>query len=350
MAKEKTYQELIKPFYVVKLNDVVVPTVTSITVTQNGHQEADSCSINLSNTKDNYNYLLTGNSLLIEIDVGYFTWEKGKRGAFTGKIFYGKSDSVNLRDDKSGGNYITIEGRDFTSLLIDAIITYKFSGKTPAEIVAMLCKDAGLSLRLNVPEGLNKAYPEFEVDEESFWDVITRLASDLGLDIYVTDTTLYFGVFEDEVQDVFEFVAGQNLVSLNVSVKTPNSVPTEVEVRAYKDKEQKIIGSSSTAQMDTIALQKTKKLVINDLIVTTEMAHFQALQQLYEIQRQLFTITITSQYGIPFVKSSKLIKITNKKNLDGYYWIRSITHKMDKSGGYTMDIEAEKPPYGLRWG
>jgi len=357
---------LIKPALYVSLNGIeVTNAVSEVSVTLNGHQEPNNCEIKIDNNDGQNNNVLNYGKDEVFIQMGYYADTPDMLGqdiSYIGErykklepLFRGWVDTKTLNISKDSGNTITLTARDATQFLIDSKLTARFgdnssgAGMTIENIIRKLAELSHMPLRLNLPEAYKfEAYPAFEVDEKSYWDIALDIASIAGLDTYVDiDGTWYFGVYEDYDIYLFEFELGKNISNLEGELNMPNSVVGEVIVSAYdEDKQKQNAGIASydylIPETEIGVFQKRKLLVVNDYAVKPGLAKFLAQQRLNEEQRKLKTVTLNSQFGIPFIKESVCILLKGCGIFDQYYWIRETTHTQSKDGGYVMTLNADR--------
>lgn len=365
-------QDLLKPTATITINGVdVADDFVECSVTLNGHQEADSFTLTVPDTIKTYIDLSDFYKEKVEVSLGYYMYQGGVQRKVVRKIISGYTDSKRFSIGKDTGNVITLEGRNLTGFLVDATDTQAYINQTVEQIIKDQARLALLQKqRYGIPDGLKRtAYgsPQdgygvtFEIDNTSIWETMTRLASDLGLCCKIdSDETFYFGVYESETSYKFVFnfdVADDgNVIEFVGSLQCPNAFHHKCQIVGHNDEGMEVIYGEAThipsylAGGNTVkgAIQLRTLKVANDLAITREMAETQAMMRLWENQRDIMTVQLGSQYGIPYVSPGHLIQIEHCDyplfNRD--FWIRNITHTINKESGYRMDIFAEVPPYG----
>ena len=369
-------QDLLKPTVIVRLNDVdVSEDVMQVTVNQNGHQEADTVSLSLPDTINTYLELGDFYKEHIEVYLGYWMYVGDTQRKVVRRVFNGYTDTKDFAIAKNGGQIITMNGRNIVGKLIDATDTFAYVNQTIEEIVRDQMGITHIaSQTYNIPAPLNESpygSPQesygttYEIDNQSIWETITRLASDVGLLCSIdADENFYFGVYEakESYKFIFDFAKKMsdegNVINFSGNKNTPNSFYHKCQITGHNDDNLETIygeaehipfylkhgeGVKGATQLRTLK-------IANDLAIVPEMANVQAQWRLWEEQRDLFTVSLSSQYGIPYIEPTHLIEINNcpYNTFNRDFWVRNITHSFNKLNGYTMEIFGEVPPYGWR--
>jgi hypothetical protein len=354
-------------------------------VVQNGNQEADTFSLTLPDTITTYIDLMDFYKEKVEVYLGYYMYRGGTQQKVVRKILTGYTDKKEPSITKPGGNLITLTGRNLVGRLIDATDTWAYINTTLEGIVKDQMSLIPISQRYNIPPGLNN-YPygspqegygtTFEIDNGSIWETVSRLASDVGLSCTIdSNENFYFGVYEgqESYKFIFNFenkkiisatqeelrqenpVQG-NVIDFKGNLSTPNSFHHKCQIIGHNDEGMEVVYGEAEYIPEYLkagtgvkgATQLRTMKVINDLAIVPEMARVQAMMRLWENQRDLFTVQLASQYGIPYIQPGHIMGIENCEypifNRD--FWIRNVTHSISKQNGYRMDLFGEVPPYG----
>lgn len=108
-------------------------------------------------------------------------------------MFYGQVDPVDWSPDQTT---ITISGRDLTSKLIDAKSDKKYPNQTASQIVTKLASDVGLTAVVTATSTLVGRYYEIDhvalQDNRTLWDLVCYLAQKEGFVAYVKGKELHF--------------------------------------------------------------------------------------------------------------------------------------------------------------
>lgn len=365
-------QDLLKPTVIVTLNGVdVSDDIISVTVTQNGHQEADSVNLMIPDTILTYKEMADFYKEKIEVSLGYFMYRGATQEKIVRRVFNGYTDSKQIAFTKDGGLAMSLTGRNIVGRVIDATDTWAYINTSIEGIVRDQMKLVPLkSYRFNIPAPLNNmpygsaqdGYgTTFEIDNQSIWETVTRLASDVGLLCSVDrDENFYFGIYEakESYKFIFNFGSGSagNVVNFSGNINCANSFYHKCQIIGHNDEGMEIIYGEASHTPDYLkagtatkgATQLRTLKVANDLAVVREMANVQAQWRLWEEQRDLFTVDLTSQYGIPYIEPTHIIQLTGCPYpiFDRNFWIRNVTHNYSRQNGYSMDIHGEVPPYG----
>ncbi len=96
---------------------------------------------------------------------------------------------------------VEVEGRDYSALLIDSVISGTFTNRTASEIATLLGQRHGLRPVITPTRSVIGRYYQDEHDSVSLdsfcgraseWDLLSYLAQREGFDVYVSGTALHF--------------------------------------------------------------------------------------------------------------------------------------------------------------
>ncbi len=338
--------------------------VTDVSVSLSGTQDTGTATVVIDNKDNIHNDFITISKARIRIDMGYLGANNVSIGVEE-RIFTGVSTAKHEHDSKKGGEYITLDCSDYSDMMRNVKITKTYEGmkfQAIMEEFASICypDDPGI-LIYNKSGLIPSSVSEFvytsgtesalEIDQTPVWDVVVQLCDEWGLstwfdrygkwhiDAFGTDSL-------GRQQRVYEFEKGVNMADFHGTISTPASVVATVEVTAYKEDEQEEKLGSFSRPLDNV-IQNAVLTLNNDKIVSNEYAVYLARKRLAIEQSQYKNVELSTQFGIPFITNGDFIQIKGKGVFDDLYWIRSITHTLNKKNGYTMDIKADQIPFIL---
>jgi hypothetical protein len=340
-----------------------------VSVTQSGHQEGSTCSLSFANIDKAYDDFVNMQKSTIEVYLGYDIVIGNQRSFYGERVFYGVSTSKKLSESKSNGSVVTIEARDFSVIAQECKMTGMLDGMTIEQVITLISSSVygrewtKKHLILNLPEtAKDNKYGELEgihpleIDQRTFWDVAIEIASDFALQSYfTTDGEWYFGSFptEDNPQKIkiYNFIRGVNVSAISFEYKNPSSITNKIRYLAYDETDQTMLvsetqtsaGELGSADLSNVysAQQNHTLNVTNDKMVNPSALEVLGKMRLWEEMRQIKTIQLSSEYGIPSISAGSIIQLIGYNSHSGYYFVRSVSHQIDKSGGYRMNISTE---------
>lgn len=341
-----------------------------VAVTQNGHQEGSSCVLSFPNMDKLYDDFVNINKSSIQVHIGYDIMIGDKKSFYGERVFYGVSTSKVLSESKSNGSVITVNARDFSVIAQECKMTGMLDGMNIEQIITLISESVygkewtKKHLILNLPEKVRVAkYGELdginplEIDQRTFWDVANEIASDFALQSYfTTDGEWYFGSFptqeNPEKIKIYNFIRGVNVSGITFEYKNPSSITNKIRYLAYDADDQEMLISEATTSdnlqaavdlSNIYSAQQNHTLnMVNDKMVNAAFLETLGTLRLWEEMRQIKTINLSSEYGLPAIAAGGIIQLIGYNSHSGYYFIRSVSHQIDKNSGYRMNISAEE--------
>jgi phage protein D len=241
----------------------------------------------------------------------------------------------------SGLTQRRIIGHSPAQKLLDAFANQTYESKTAGQIVSDLAQQAGVDVA-RAEDGI--IFPAYVVDgRRSFYHHMRQLADMCGFDLYINaDGKLVFARFHSgNAIHVFDYK--KQIVKLDV-LQTP---PVAGEVQAWGD-------SPGGAQAEEAWAWLTKnfdglkgstgsgsplQLLERPALRTADAAQAAADAAHIYLTRQTRRGTLFST-GQPQVKLGDAIQLRNMSDnsLNEKFQVRSVTHRIDKHGGFTTTI------------
>jgi hypothetical protein len=326
-----------KPRCVVKINGTDTLPHT-ITVIKKGHKEAETANITIENTDNRY--LETFYSYLPNTIEIYLTYEEWKQYNWY-RVFSGFTDMTNF-NIAPNGSIITFEARSKLSILIDDTITHKWENANIHKVIKDL-NSGYFALSLNCP---NYFIGDLIMENKSRWEQIVELADSFGLDTYLTnDNTLYFGVWRQTNQTIYQFLLGypddfqnSNMINTTIKHQTSQFPYNKVEVVKWSD-DKKLYSGVAESSIPRIT-GKTKTQVIDNKFVTSDlMAKELAIYNLWKMEREYIQIEFDTP-GIPYLEADTFCEVVNAGPYSGFYWIKELTQDFS-ADRYTTNLLVE---------
>jgi len=292
--------------------------------------EADSFDFEIENTRDRYTdifYQTTGERTAIEL-----------QGILQ---FKGLCDSCEFHYFPE--SIIFAQGRDYTGLLIDEIITptlsAKFSGKTASQIVETIAKQYGF--KYDITRTTKTGFDEHLYSPGTpVWSAVAELAQKHNFDAYITKEGIL--IFKErklstEVKRVFSFDKKFGTVPtfLHFAQDKTDSLALKLEVIGYDPKAKKRISylaESPLRNRDNYKILTETRL---DLITKSDLRLY-AEARLKQYSKDLVTGHLLIP-GDPELEPSDCIEFKEMKMSNRYY-ITEVIHNVSVNG-FTTELD-----------
>lgn len=258
---------------------------------------------------------------------------------------------------------ISINGRDFTALFIDAKTAGEtFKNYTSSQIASMLAERQGLKSEVTAT---TQRFGEFyQIDsahltgEQTEWDLLTTLAALEGYSAWIDGDTLYFHPEADQAKAdnyVIRYMPPGTVTAYpqaNVSddlrfsrtLTISKGVTVEVMSWSAKRKNKQFTAYYPKAARNTSPGASTPKTQVYRIIrngLSPEQA--QALAEKIYRDIVLHELKFTcSTFGDNVLTPRTLVRIEGTQSLfDQLFWCDSVTRRIDWDTGYTMTISGK---------
>ena len=215
-----------RPRLRVLANGAVVNGATSAEVSSNGYLQADRFRVDIATGVDPAMPLAWWSDTLpikIEVQIGFIPDGAPEGNAAWQSMLIGNVDHV---DADPIAKCITVEGRDLSSLLVEAKTQETFSNKTSSQIATILAGRHGLTPMVTATTTPVGQYYQLEHDritlnnfsrQTTEWDLLTYLAEQEGFDVWVSGNNLYFQPAVSATVAPFPIVYDPTSGALNVT-------------------------------------------------------------------------------------------------------------------------------------
>lgn len=356
--------ELRHPRAIVLINGIRV-LWTEIEVTTTTFYLADNFKIELplSNQPSplNLNYWASAPQFVVQIYIGFPNNPNNYSEQDLDLIIVGDADDIEIDPLSSR---IHLNGRDYTSRLIDNKTTEKFPEQFSSTIATELAKENNLTpvvTQTNTPVGnYFQNGQSLLTGQNTQWDLLTFLAQQENFVAYVQGTQLIFKPRPTELSEAFlityQYANNQNRsatfpgmgLGLMRSLTIAQDVKVTVQVpfnpltgKAFsKTASSKHIKRSS---LRGLPLPNNKKQTYVQVIpgLTPEQALQKAQQILRDITIHENRIVIHMP-GNNFLKKDTPIQLAGtQSSFDQIYFADQVTRRISVDGGYDMEIQAK---------
>jgi len=186
-----------QPRAVVRVGGVPMDGWESWEVTSNTYNEADSFRVSFAISAlpatMGADWFASQTQMFVEVLAGFPTDPANPNAVELTSLIYGRVDDIDL---DMVASKLTLTGRDLTAVFIDAKITSTFENQHVADIVTQLAQSHGLTPVVtggtDIAGTLYKRTQVRMQADRSEWELLTWLAREEGLVVYVTGNELHF--------------------------------------------------------------------------------------------------------------------------------------------------------------
>jgi hypothetical protein len=330
------------------LDDKTITRARRLHVHLSAEPCADDFEFELDNTADQYtsHFVNTkGQKLAISIAKNQSPSASSAPSAVQYlNVFNGLCDSIDFKYHPE--QVISAQGRDYTGLLIDEIITpslaEKFSGKSASQIVSIIAREYGFTADATSTKST-------DLDDKLYtpgthvWAVVVELAKKCSFDCFVTkDRVISFKSRKESTDikrtyslSVLSAVNSSNLLhpsNLEFSKDLTDSLALKVEIIGYDTKRKErisYIAESPLRNRDNYKIISETHLELK----TSADVKLCAENKLKEYSKDLITGSCIIPID-PELEPSDCIQFKNG-GFAGTYYLTDVTHDCDKSGEIT---------------
>lgn len=331
----------------------------SMSVTSNGFRGASTFEVHVAISAmpaaKNMNWLSKQTSITVEL----YADIKTASGTDSKRLIKGNVDTI---DYDPARFVLTLSGRDFTALFIDAKSAGEtFKNYTSSQIVQMLAERQGLKSEVTATKG--KFGEFYQIDsahltgEQTQWDLMTTLAGLEDYSVWIDGDTVYFhpeasATTSDQYVIRYQPPGTLRYPQCNVSedlrfsraLTISKGVTVEVLTWSTKRKNTQQTFSYPKRAKGSTPGSSTPKTQVYRIIkngLTPEQA--QALAEKIYRDVVLHEMKFTcSTAGDNLLTPRTLVRIEGTQSMwDQNYWCDAVTRTIDWDGGYVMSISAK---------
>ncbi len=350
-----------QPRGAVKLNGTIVAGWTAWEVENNVYRAADTFTAHfaisdLPSDRD-LAWFSTQTSIIVEL---FATVAPGDPANYApvqaDRIFYGQADHISIDLNELA---IELTGRDLTAKLIDTKTSEDHQNQTSSQVATLLAQREGLKPVVTATRTrIGNYYQQDHVDvvqEQSEWDLLSKLADYEGFDLFVTGDELHFQPKPTDGGDVYALVwkpaAGDygspssNTIAMSLSRDLTIAKGVTVTVRSWNAKQKKAF---------TVTWPKAVKSTKPGQATDNNTAYHRTIPGLTQDQAQLRAQQIYNQVIQHAVKldatlpadgildCSKKIRLRGTATaFDQIYYPDSVKRSMSVSEGFRMSVSAK---------
>ncbi len=323
--------EVRAPRLQVTLNGAVLPGALAADVHSNNHFGASRFRVTLAAASVPQSALHVPGSR-VEVSIGL-------DGLWT-SLIVGTIDSVCLDPTKG---VVDIEGRDLSSLMIEAQADYTFSNRTSSEIAQLIAGRHGLGSLVQPTSTPVGRYYQSEHDRVTLgqfakamteWDLLAFLATQEGFDIFMQADALWFGPASMAGASV---ISTSDCISLQLDHAIGLARPIEVTVRSWGTKS----GTAVTATAQSGGTGDTWEHSITRPNLVADEAQRMANQTLADLRRHEWTATVTMPGELTLTPRSVIAIAGTGTVWDRSYAISQLSRHLDVRRGFTQRLSLQ---------
>lgn len=266
-------------------------------------------------------------------------------------LILGVVDAVEI-DILAGEIHLT--GRDYAAKFIDAQTTEKFQNQTSSEIAQTLAARHGMQAVVTPTSTKVGVFYQIDharlTDKKTEWDLLTYLAREEDMSVYVRGKTLYFGPKPQAADDPYllqyapasNAPASANFIDLKLERSLTISKGVIVNVHSWNTKQKKGFTVSYPKKAPT---GKTTNAPQQYYRVIPNLTPEKALQYAQSLYHQIVAHEMKIRADVPgdvALTCQNVIKLTGTNSaFDQVYFPNAIHRRMSWEEGFRMDIEAK---------
>lgn len=261
-------------------------------------------------------------------------------------IFLGNVDVVDI-------DWMTrtasITGRDLAAALLETKTTENFTNQTTTQVVQTICSRVGLTANVSVPsnDNVGLTYKTDTVritDQDSLFNVLTRLAQRSGCVFYVTGKTLHFRPADTATGGNFTIgyvrptplsIAQGNFISLKSRRNYVLSRNVTVRTRSWQLKQKQSVLSELDMGGSVNGAIAYEYRAPN---MTKQQADDFSQGRLNDITSQEKTLDIDMPGDTALTPEMGVTLVGTGTTFDQSYTVSRVSHNFSQGGGYRMTI------------
>lgn len=338
-----------RPRLRVLANGTQILGAESAEVTANNHYAADRFRISAALDADpgmGADFWSATDTLLLDVQIGFLPDGAPEGGAAWISLVQGNVDLVSV--DPIGGT-VKLDGRDLTSVFIEARTQETFSNRTSSEIATILAGRHGLAAAVTATTAPVGRYYEIEHDRITLnafsratteWDLLVWLAEREGFDVWVQGSTLYFQPPAGSDPEMVLQPGG--LIDLTMERALTLARDIQVTVKSWNSRQQNAF--TQTAQSGT------GNTPISYVYVHPNLTPAEALDiaqgRLAELSRHERVIQATMPGELSLTPRSQVALSGTDTAFDQVYFVDRIERRLSVQGGFVQRVRARNVSLG----
>lgn len=349
-----------QPRGVVKINDTRVDAWVHWEVDNNTYYEADTFRVTFAISAlplaFNEVWWASQQEIFVEVLAGFPADAENYAAADLQSLTYGRVDDIQY-DPVT--RTMKVSGRDLTAAMIDAKTTETFQNLTSSQIATQIAIRHGLTPVVTTTKKLTGKYYQLDQvrsnQQRSEWDLLTALAGEEQLVVYVRGKTLHFEPAPDvstipyllkwepptDQNGAFSF-NGKNISFTRALTLARGVVVTVISVSPKTGKTVKV---TYPLKASTIKPGKSAPSAQQYSYTFAHLTYEKALQKAQQMHDEISKHEVKIDACLPadnVLQTNNLIQVSGTGTaFDQIYYPESITREMSMEAGYSMTIKAK---------
>lgn len=236
-------------------------------------------------------------------------------------------------------NTATLQGRDLTSLLIDATIDQSFVNQSASDIARNIAQQYGLTENICETSLLVGQYYQIDHTKNSLtigsrantaWDLLCKISVLQSYVVFVTNNILNFIPANFDVQ---AYLSPSRFI--NIDVDLFGALPKSVKVRSWNSREKSVVEQNTGSGP---SLQIIQPNMTNDKAQQYAFSYMNLIQQHQKIMTGKMP-------GDTKLKTMSAIRVDGTgASLDGLYFVESLRRRLNSREGFVQFMLASAVP------
>lgn len=336
-----------QPRLTMLVNGVPVNGAVSASISSNGYMQSDRFHAMVALGFDQTftpSWWADHDDIKIEVQIALDTVSAPQ------SLFVGHVDQLDMDPIRQ---VVELQGRDLSSLLIDAKTQETFSNQTASQVAATLAARHGLTASVQPTTRLVGAYYEIEHDtitlnnfskQTTEWDLLTFLAKQEGFEVWVQGNTLYFQPPPATTSTPFPitFQPGQPPVSNVITLKMERSLTLAkdivVTVKSWKTADGKAYTRKSKSAGASSANGKTQNYAVTIPNLTPDEALKRAQQMASDLSKHERILSVTMPGELTLTTRTMVSLSGTGTAFDQSYFVAEIEREISFDNGFTQTL------------
>lgn len=316
------------------ITTALLPILISMSITDNAGTQSDSASIEIDDTGGRI--ILPRPKALVRIALGW-------SGASVREVFVGTVDGARSSGSRNAGRTLSIQamGVDTTGRAKEGQQRH-FDGQTVEAILRAAGEPAGITEVDVDPALASIVLPYIDMRDESFLHLGQRLARDLGGGFRIQGNRATLARRAGGYTPFVIAAFGDNLHSWSITPAIGRGAHKGARARAYDREKAEEVMVTATSSVDFSDAEFARR----ELLADKDMAQRAADGDAATATEMQGGGSIVIEGTTEAVPDGLCVLTGARAGIDGAYRIKTATHNIDRSGGWTTTLEVAEPQGG----
>ena len=316
------------------ITTALAPILTQLSISDSAGTHSDTASLELDDSGGKV--LLPKPQAPVVISLGWF-------GSGLREVFRGTVDEVRSSGSRGGGRTLSIsaKGVDTTGKAKEGQQRH-FDEKSVSQILKEAGAPAGITEIEVDPALAGIVFPYLDMRDESFLHLGQRIARQIGAGFRIQGKRAILAKRAGGYTPTVVASWGANLHSWDVTPAVGRGRFTETRARSYDMKKaREVISKASTGTTLADAILSRRELLADE-----DTAQRAADGDAAEAKEKAGAGTVVIEGTTDAVPDGLCVLSGARPGVDGTYRIKTVTHSINRGGGWTTSIELAEPQGG----